>query len=170
MSFVLDGFSKRYAMTGFRLGWVVAPEAAMRRLQILHQNLFISAGSFVQHAGLAALAEGAEMCAAQLAACSRHRRLLVDGLRRLGFGVERDPEGAFYVLADARAFGSDSRALAFELLESAHVGCTPGIDFGEAAEGRLRFCYAVGRDVIETALSRLESALPRLAARRGGRP
>lgn len=164
-AFVLDGFSKRFAMTGFRLGWVVAPESAARRLQILQQNLFISAGSFVQRAGLAALAEGAEMSAAQRDECALQRRRLVDGLRRLGFGVERDPEGAFYVLADARAFGADSRALAFRLLEEAHVGCTPGIDFGVAAEGRLRFCYAVGQDVIETALERLEAALPRLQAR-----
>ena len=162
-AFVLDGFSKRYAMTGFRLGWVVAPEAAMRRLQILQQNLFISASSFVQHAGIAALAEGAEMSASLLEACGERRRLLVDGLRELGFGIEREPEGAFYVLADARAFASDSRALAFEILERAHVGCTPGIDFGEAAEGRLRFCYAVARETIETALERM---VPVLSARR----
>ena len=165
-AFVLDGFSKRYAMTGFRLGWVVAPEAAMRRLQILQQNLFISASSFVQHAGIAALAEGAEMSAALLEACTDRRRLLVDGLRALGFGIEREPEGAFYVLADARAFGSDSRALAFDLLEEAHVGCTPGIDFGAAAEGRLRFCYALARETIETALERMA---PVLSARRENR-
>ena len=162
-AFVLDGFSKRYAMTGFRLGWVVAPETAMRRLQVLQQNLFISASSFVQHAGIAALAEGAEMSAALLDACGDRRRLLVDGLRGLGFGIEHEPEGAFYVLADCRAFGSDSRALAFDILEQAHVGCTPGIDFGEAAEGRLRFCYAVARETIETALDRMA---PVLAARR----
>lgn len=165
-AFVLDGFSKRYAMTGFRLGWVVAPEAAMRRLQILQQNLFISASSFVQHAGIAALSEGAEMSASLLDACADRRRLLVDGLRELGFGIEHEPEGAFYVLADARPFGEDSRALAFELLEQAHVGCTPGIDFGEAAEGRLRFCYALARETIETALDRMA---PLLEARRAGR-
>lgn len=164
-AFVLDGFSKRYAMTGFRLGWVVAPESAMRRLQILQQNLFISASSFVQYAGLAALADGAEMAGSLQAACADRRRLLVDGLRRLGFGIERDPEGAFYVLADARAFGADSRALAFALLEEAHVGVTPGIDFGQAAEGRLRFCYALARETIETALARLEPALDRRRAR-----
>jgi aspartate/methionine/tyrosine aminotransferase len=165
--FVLDGFSKRYAMTGFRLGWVVAPESAMRRLQILQQNLFISANSFVQHAGIAALEEGAKMSADLRGACSDRRRLLVDGLRRLGFGIDREPEGAFYVLADATAFGSDSRALAFDLLERAHVGVTPGIDFGAAAEGRLRFCYALASETIETALLRLE---PVLAEIRRGAP
>jgi len=167
-AFVLDGFSKRYAMTGFRLGWVVAPEAAMRRLQILQQNLFISASSFVQRAGIAALEEGAAMAAEMLEACGERRSLLVEGLTRLGFGIDRDPEGAFYVLADAAAFGSDSRALAFELLERAHVGVTPGIDFGEAAEGRLRFCYALGRETIETALARLEPVLEEIAAISGG--
>jgi aspartate/methionine/tyrosine aminotransferase len=164
-AFVFDGFSKRYAMTGFRLGWVVAPQAVMRRLQILQQNLFISASSFVQRAGIAALEEGASMTAAMLEACSERRGLLVDGLRRLGFGIDRPPEGAFYVLADATAFGTDSRALAFELLERAHVGVTPGIDFGEAAEGRLRFCYALNRETIETAFSRLEPILEEIRSR-----
>ena len=68
------------------------------------------------------------------------------------------------MLADARAFGDDSRALAFELLERAHVGITPGIDFGEAAEGRLRFCYALSPDTIETALTRLEPVLAELSS------
>lgn len=161
-AFVLDGFSKRYAMTGFRLGWVVAPESAMRRLQILQQNLFISASSFVQEAGRAALAEGEAMTRAMREACRVRRDRLVEGLRGLGFGVETVPRGAFYVLADARAFGRDSRALASLLLERAGVGVTPGVDFGEAAEGRLRFCYAVDADTIETALERMA---PVLAAR-----
>lgn len=164
-AFVLDGFSKRYAMTGFRLGWVVAPETAIRRLQVLHQNFFISATHFVQHAGIAALEEGAAMTESMRDACAERRTLLVDGLRRLGFGIDRAPDGAFYVLADARRFGEDSRALAFELLERAHVGVTPGIDFGSAAEGRLRFCYAVGLEVIESALARLEPVLAELARR-----
>lgn len=164
-AFVLDGFSKRYAMTGYRLGWVIAPPGATRRLQILQQNLFISASAFVQRAGLAALAEGSDMAEALRGACLDRRQLLASGLRRLGFGLERDPEGAFYILADARAFGSDSRALAFELLERAHVGVTPGIDFGEAAEGRLRFCYAVARETIETALARLAPVLAELRER-----
>jgi len=165
--FVVDGFSKRYAMTGFRLGWVVAPESAMRRLQILQQNLFICASAFVQHAGIAALEHGGQMTREMVAALETRRTLLVDGLRALGFGVEQRPEGAFYVLADARAFGADSRQLASELLERAHVGVTPGIDFGLAAEGRLRFCYAVGRDTLETALTRLAPVLEELAARSG---
>ncbi|MBW2426525.1 MAG: pyridoxal phosphate-dependent aminotransferase [Deltaproteobacteria bacterium] len=160
--FALDGVSKRYAMTGFRLGWVVAPEAAMRRLHVLQQNLFISVSPFVQQAGIAALEQGGAMTQAMRESCNARRERLVGGLRRLGFGIERDPEGAFYVLADARRFGADSRALAFRLLERAHVGTTPGIDFGPAAEGRLRFCYAVRDETIDTALERLEPVLREL--------
>ncbi|MBK7950346.1 MAG: pyridoxal phosphate-dependent aminotransferase [Deltaproteobacteria bacterium] len=167
-AYVLDGFSKRYAMTGFRLGWIVAPAAAMRHLQTLQQNLFISASSFVQRAGIAALAEGQAMAESMRRACEARRDLLVGGLRSLGFGIDRDPDGALYVLADARRFGSDSRALAFRLLEEARVGTTPGIDFGEAAEGRLRFCYARSRATIETALERLAPVLERIESEQAG--
>ena len=156
-AFVLDGFSKRYAMTGFRLGYAVAPRDALRPLQILQQNLFISANRFVQ---LAALEHGAETVSAMRVAYERRRGLLVDGLRKLGFGVPVLPRGAFYVLADARRFGADSRRLAFELLERAHVATTPGIDFGSSAEGFLRFCYAVSEETIAEALERLDAALP----------
>jgi len=164
-AFVLDGFSKRYAMTGFRLGYAIAPKSAMRTLQTLQQNLFISASEFVQHAGLAALREGAGTVAAACAAYARRRARLVAGLRALGFGIARVPEGAFYVFADARAFGADSVALANALLERAHVACTPGVDFGAAGEGFLRFCYAASEDAIEEALARMKPVVQEL--RRG---
>jgi aspartate/methionine/tyrosine aminotransferase len=159
-AFVLDGFSKRYAMTGFRLGWLVAPPAALRPLQTLQQNLFISANRFVQHAGLAALREGGETVAAMRSAYARRRVLLAEGLRKLGFAIPALPQGAFYVFADARRFGTDSLRLAFDLLERARVGVTPGIDFGAAGEGWLRFCCAVSEATIEEALERLADALP----------
>ena len=158
-AFVLDGFSKRYAMTGFRLGYAIAPPEHIRTLQILQQNLFISANHFVQRAGIAALEEGAETVRAMRDAYDRRRRLLVDGLRELGFGVPQLPRGAFYVLADARAFGSDSRRLAFDLLERSGVAATPGIDFGEAGEGFLRFCYAAAEEQIAEALEWLAPVL-----------
>jgi aspartate/methionine/tyrosine aminotransferase len=129
---------------------------------VLQQNLFISANSFVQRAGLAALREGAATLAAMREAYARRLRLLVDGLRGLGFGVPVLPRGAFYVFADARAFGGDSLALAFELLERAHVGVCPGIDFGEAGEGWLRFCAAASEASIAEALARLRRVLPTL--------
>lgn len=165
-AWVLDGFSKRYAMTGFRLGWLVAPSGAVRRCQTLQQNLFISASSFAQRAGIAALAEGAAMAESMRQACEARRDRLVAGLRRLGFRIERAPEGALYVLADARAFDHDSQRLAFRLLEEAHVGTTPGIDFGEAAEGWLRFCFARSEATIDGALERLEPVLARIVAER----
>ncbi len=161
-AFVLDGFSKRFAMTGFRLGYVIAPRRALRPLQILQQNLFISANRFVQHAGLAALREGASTVAAMREAYGRRRLLLVDGLRKLGFQIPVVPKGAFYVFADARAFGSDSLHLAFDLLERAEVGTAPGVDFGESGEGWLRFCCAASEEAIAEGLERLSRALPEL--------
>jgi aspartate/methionine/tyrosine aminotransferase len=99
-----------------------------------------------------------EMC--ELLAPRRER--LVAGLRELGFGVAQAPAGAFYVLADARRFGADSLELAMTLLERAHVGVAPGIDFGDTAEGMLRFCFAVSDDTIRVGLERLAEILPDL--------
>jgi len=158
--FVLDGFSKRYAMTGFRLGFAIVPTDALRPLQVMQQNLFISANHFVQRAGVAALEHGEATRLAMLEAYTRRRTLLVDGLRKLGFEIPVPPAGAFYVFADARRFGSDSRRLAFDLLERAHVAVTPGIDFGAAGEGFLRFSLSAPDAAIETALARLAEALP----------
>jgi aspartate/methionine/tyrosine aminotransferase len=158
-AYVLDGCSKRYAMTGFRLGWLVAPESALRTLQSLQQNLFISANRFVQYAGIAALEHGAPSVRAMRDAYAKRRDRLVAGLRDLGFGVPVMPKGAFYVFADARRFATDSRALAFDLLERAGVGTSPGIDYGAAGEGWLRFSYAADDATIDAALSRLDDAL-----------
>jgi aspartate/methionine/tyrosine aminotransferase len=159
-AFVLDGFSKRYAMTGFRLGFAILPPAAMRPVQILQQNLFISANRFVQHAGLGALRGGAETLASMRAAYDRRRQLLVAGLRELGLRVPALPQGAFYVFADARAFGADSLALSLQILERAQVGVCPGVDFGAAGEGWLRLCCAASEASIAEALSRLARTLP----------
>ena len=159
-AFVFDGFSKRYAMTGFRLGYAIAPPEAVRGLQVLQQNLFISANDFVQQAGIAALAEGEATVRGMRAAYERRRGLLVEGLRKLGFGVPVLPRGAFYVLADARAFGADSQRLAFGLLERTGVAACPGVDFGEQGEGFLRFCYAASEETIAEAVERLAGALP----------
>jgi len=162
-AYVLDGFSKRYAMTGFRLGYVIAPREAARPLQVLQQNLFISANRFVQHAGIAALRQGEATLLAMRSAYDARRRLLVDGLRELGFTIPLMPEGAFYVFADARRFGADSRKLAFDLLERAGVGTCPGVDFGAAGEGWLRFCSAASESDLRRALERLAQVLPEFA-------
>jgi (5-formylfuran-3-yl)methyl phosphate transaminase len=154
-AFVLDGFSKRYAMTGFRLGWLVAPAAWVRVLQKLQQNLFICAGSVAQWAGLAALRHGAADVERMRAEFARRRRLLMAGLRALGFGIPAEPLGAYYLLADARHLDGDSLRLARRLLEEAHVAVAPGIDFGEQAEGFLRFSFTTSAARIEEGLERL---------------
>jgi aspartate/methionine/tyrosine aminotransferase len=161
-AYVLDGFSKRYAMTGYRLGYAIVPHGSVRAIQVMQQNLFISANCFVQHAGLAVLRDRSDALEEMLAAYTRRRRLLIDGLRELGFRIPVEPKGAFYVFADARAFDSDSLRLAYALLESAKVGTVPGIDFGESGEGWLRFAYANSEAAIEGALERLAAALPTL--------
>ena len=162
--FVFDGFSKRYAMTGFRLGYVIAPASAMRHLVSLQQNLFISASHFVQTAGLTALEKGEPHRRMMVAEYDRRRRVLVDGVRRLGLAVPVTPTGAFYVLADARHLGRDSLRLAFEILERTQVALGPGRDFGEIAEGFLRFSFAAAFEDITAALERLEEGLPALSA------
>ena len=162
--FVLDGFSKRYAMTGFRLGYAIVPADAARSLRCLQQNLFISTADFVQHAGIAALQKGAPHVARMRDTYAARRGALVDGLRAAGFEVPKAPPGAFYVLADARRFGDDSLALAFRILERAHVACGPGRDFGTIAEGFLRFSFATSEDRIAEGIRRLTDALPGLSS------
>jgi aspartate/methionine/tyrosine aminotransferase len=149
-------------MTGFRLGYLIAPERAIRPLQAMQQSFFISASRFVQHAGLAALREGGPTVQAMREAYAKRRMLLVDGLRSLGLRVPVLPRGAFYVFADARDFRGDSLALAMALLERAAVGAAPGIDFGQAGEGWLRFCCAASEAAIGEAIERLGRVLPTL--------
>ncbi len=154
-AFVLNGFSKAYAMTGWRLGYLIAPREFIRPLTAAHGNFFISTNEFVQWAALAALKEAGEDAARMRRVFDERRRAMVAGLRRIGLGVGAPPTGAFYVLANARAYTDDSLAFAFEILREAHVALTPGIDFGRNAEGYLRFCYANALPRIEEALGRI---------------
>ena len=154
-AFVLNGFSKAYAMTGWRLGYLIAPREFMRPLQTAHGNFFISTNEFVQWAALAALREAGEDAERFRRIFDERRRAMVAGLRRIGLGVAVPPTGAFYVLANAQRFGADSKALAFDILEHAHVGVTPGVDFGSRAEGFLRFSYSNSLERIEEAIERI---------------
>jgi aspartate/methionine/tyrosine aminotransferase len=158
-AFVLNGFSKKYAMTGWRLGFVIAPPRFVRPMQKLQQNLLISAGSIPQHAALAALRDAAPDVARMVGVYDERRRFLVRRLRELGFGVAVEPTGAFYVLANARHLDADSHRLAFDILEKAGVAVTPGIDFGRCAEGYLRFSYANSLEHIAEAMDRLGAYL-----------
>jgi aspartate/methionine/tyrosine aminotransferase len=154
-AFVLNGFSKAFAMTGWRVGYLIAPMEFMRTLTAMHGNFFISTNEFVQWAALAALREAQEDSARFRRIFDERRRAMVAGLRRIGLGVGAVPTGAFYVLANARRYTADSLAFAFEILGQAHVGVTPGVDFGPNAEGYLRFSYSNSLERIEEGLSRI---------------
>jgi (5-formylfuran-3-yl)methyl phosphate transaminase len=155
-AFVINGFSKLYAMTGWRLGYLIAPEDFIRPLQKLMQNFFISANPFVQRAGIAALTQTGPEIEKMRVTYDARRRFLIAGLERLGFRLPVKPTGAFYVFVNARHLSQDSYALAFDILEKAGVGVTPGIDFGAGGEGFLRFSYANSTDNLAEALRRLE--------------
>lgn len=158
-AFVINGFSKLYAMTGWRLGYLIAPEKFVRPVQKMQQNLFISANAFVQKAGVAALTSCGEEVADMVRTYDQRRRFMLPRLREIGFGVAVEPHGAFYILANARDFTDDSYAFAMELLERAKVATTPGIDFGSGAEGYIRFSYANHLENLVEGMRRLEEYL-----------
>jgi len=161
-AFVLNGFSKKFAMTGLRLGYLIAPKEYSRALQIIQQNLFICASSTAQEAGKAALSKAGKDVDAMRETYRERRDYMVSRLQQMGFDIPAKPQGAFYVFCDARKFTNDSYAFAFDILEKAHVGVTPGIDFGTGGEGFIRFSYANSIENIKKALDRLESYLQKL--------
>jgi aspartate aminotransferase len=152
-AFVLNGFSKVYAMTGWRLGYVIAPRGYVRVLQRLQQNFFICANSFVQRAGIAAIKGSQHHVQAMVEEYDRRRRYMLKELENIGFKIGGKPAGAYYILADAREFSSDSLRLSRSILEGAGVAVTPGVDFG--AEGYLRFSYAASLESIKEGLERI---------------
>ena len=156
---VFNGFSKAFAMTGWRLGYVIVPPDLIRPLQKMHQNFFISANAFVQAAGIAALKDALPDSERMRREYDQRRRFIVPGLRALGFGLASEPNGAFYAFANAKRFSADSYAFTFEILERAKVCVAPGVGFGKNGEGYLRFSYASSMENIEEALRRLKSFL-----------
>jgi aspartate/methionine/tyrosine aminotransferase len=160
-AFVINGFSKLYAMTGWRLGYLIAPKEFIRPMQKIQQNLFISASSFSQWAAIVGLREAEKDVKKMRDTYDQRRRFLIPRLRELGFGITVEPTGAFYILANAKRFSNDSYHLAFDILTEAKVGVAPGIDFGTNAEGYLRFCYANSLENIEEGMNRLGKYLER---------
>ncbi len=162
---VFNGFSKRFAMTGLRLGYAIVPERLLPALRILQQNLFICAGAAVQQAGLAALrlllgehGKSNEFRKAQaeiLAEYDARRRFILGRIGDIGMTVAVEPCGAFYVFADARRYTRDSLEFARNVLARAHVGITPGTDFGEMGQGFVRFSYACPIPRIREAFNRM---------------
>ena len=160
-AFVINGFSKLYAMTGWRLGYVIAPKEFVRPMQKIQQNLFISASSFAQWGALTGLKEAGEDVQRMRETYDQRRRFLIPKLRELGFGITVEPTGAFYTLANAKRFSNDSYRFAFDILKEAKVGVAPGIDFGTNAEGYIRFSYANSLENIKEGMNRLERYLER---------
>ena len=160
-AFVINGFSKLYAMTGWRLGYVIAPMEFVRPIQKLMQNFFISANAFVQRAGIVALTQAGPEVERMRAVYDERRRFLLAGLSRLGFHIPVPPTGAFYAFVNARHLSENSYTLAVDILEQAKVGIAPGIDFGAGGEGYLRLSYANSLENLAEALGRLQTYLDR---------
>jgi len=161
-AFVLNGFSKQFAMTGWRLGYLIAPKDYMRPMQKVQQNLFISANSFVQWGGVAALQEAEADVIRMRDIFNTRRKFMIQRLRDMGLGIAVEPTGAFYVLGNIKGYDTGSYEMAFDILEKAKVGVTPGIDFGKNCEGYLRFSYANSMENIEKGLGRIENYLKEL--------
>ena len=154
-AFSVNGFSKLYSMTGWRLGYFIAPEDFIRPTQKLQQNLFISPNPFVQRAGVAAIRKAKREAKEMVQIFSERRKKMIEGLRDLGFVIRSEPKGAFYVFVNVKSLNDSSQELAFDILEKSHVAVTPGIDFGYGGEGYLRFSYTTSLDDIDEGIKRL---------------
>jgi aspartate/methionine/tyrosine aminotransferase len=159
--FVVNSFSKYYGMTGWRLGWLVAPASYIPAIDKLAQNIFLAASTPAQYAALAAFDAGVQQELQKRRDIFRDRRdFLLPALRELGFEIPLVPPGAFYLYADCSRFTDDSQAFALRLLEQAGVAITPGLDFGShRATRHVRFSYANTLDNLREGVSRLREYL-----------
>ncbi|MDI5933282.1 pyridoxal phosphate-dependent aminotransferase [Halomonas kalidii] len=162
-AFVVNSFSKYFGMTGWRLGWLLAPADAVEPLTRLAQNVFLAAPTPAQHAALAAFTpECREILEARRAELGRRRDALLAGLARLGLAPSLPPQGAFYLWLDISRYSRDSQAFCRRLLEEENVAITPGIDFALAGgEHHVRIAFTTGIARLEEAVSRLERFLAR---------
>ena len=160
---VVNSFSKYFQMTGWRLGWLLAPPRLVREIETLAQNLFISASAVAQHAALACFEPATLAIVEQRRReLDERRRFLIPALESIGFGVPVIPEGAFYVYADCSALCDDSFELARRILAEAHVAVTPGKDFGaHQPERHIRFAYTQTVARLEEAVGRIRTLLGR---------
>ncbi len=154
---VINSFSKYFQMTGWRLGWMVIPEAYVRDIEKLAQNLVLCPSAPAQYGALAAFSpETITILEARRAEFMARRDFLAPALESIGFRITARPEGAFYLYCDCSALSNDSFALARDLLEKAGVAATPGLDFGSnAPEKHIRFAYTTSVDRLAEAVSRL---------------
>ena len=151
---VASGFSKSYAMTGWRLGYSAAPKEITEQMLKIHQYAIMCAPTMSQYAAIEALSNGDADIAEMTSEYDRRRKYIVDGLRKLGFPCF-EPEGAFYVYPNISGFGMSSEAFCNELLKETHVAIVPGTAFGSCGEGFARISYAYSVKHIETALERI---------------
>jgi aspartate/methionine/tyrosine aminotransferase len=158
-AFVLDGFSKRYGMTGWRLGWMVVPPGYVDAVNRLAQNLLICASNFVQDAGIEALQTDESRLDSVRETYRQRRDVLLDAVEDWGLGLGYTPEGAYYLLVDASDLPGDSVDAADAFLEEAGVAVTPGVDFGEQASGYLRLSYATDTEALKEGARRIETLL-----------
>jgi len=153
---VVNGFSKRWAMTGWRVGWVMAPPELIEPCRRVMQNIFIAAPTLSQRVAIAALT-ATESCERMRNAYDERRRFLLDALPTLGFDIVIEPQGAFYIYADVQKLTTDSRDFCWRLLEQAGVAITPGEDFGcFRANTHLRFSYATGMAQLREGVARIQ--------------
>ncbi len=160
-AFVLNSFSKYFGMTGWRLGWLVAPEAAVPELEKLAQNIYISAPTLSQHAALACFQpDTLAILEERRAEFAARRDYLLPALRALGFKIEVEPQGAFYLYADISDFGGDAFDFCRHFLETEQVAITPGIDFGHfRATQHVRFAYTQSVPRLAQAVERIARGL-----------
>ncbi|HFC09782.1 MAG TPA: pyridoxal phosphate-dependent aminotransferase [Chloroflexi bacterium] len=158
---LLGGFSKDYAMTGWRLGYAAAPAALLQPMLRVHQYTVMTAPTPAQVAAITALEKADEAVEAMRQAYDRRRRLIVDGLRSIGFPTV-EPHGAFYAFPDVRGTGIDDDSFAWRLLEEEKVAVVPGSAFGEAGAGFIRCSYATSEANIEEALTRIARFVQRV--------
>lgn len=153
--YVINSFSKYFSMTGWRVGWMVVPEAHVRVIERIAQNMFICAPHVSQVAAIAAL-DATDELEQNLAVYHTNRALMLDGLPKAGFTSFAPPDGAFYIYVDVSKFTNDSRSFANEILEHAGVAVTPGLDFDPIrGHQTLRFSYARSTQDINEGLARL---------------
>jgi len=159
--FVVNSFSKYFGMTGWRLGWLVAPEAYVPHIDKLAQNLFLAASTPAQHAALAAFQPDTQALLEQRRREFQARRdYLLPALAELGFDIPVRPQGAFYLYAGCARFSGDSRAFARELLDQAGVAITPGLDFGSNQQlTHVRFAYTTTLENLKEGVRRLRNFL-----------
>ena len=156
---IADGFSKTYAMTGWRLGFGIMPEALAERVELLLTHAVGCTATFTQIAGMAALSASQELPEAMAGEYQRRRDRMVSGLNAIPGVRCTTPQGAIYAFPNVKAFGVPSQLLAAHLLEEAGVALLAGTDFGEHGEGYLRLCFAVAPDEIDEALERMARIL-----------